>query len=121
MVLLRGLLGAKASFVPTVLNIAQCLGWAPTIRGTPGRRARRSRADSSVTEPPRSLACCWVSSRSARCSRIRTRCSTCFSRCRWARRPSRCWCCGRPIRASPTSTPPRSRSRTWRRAGTAGS
>lgn len=28
MVLLRGLLGAKASFVPTVLNIAQCLGWA---------------------------------------------------------------------------------------------
>lgn len=28
MVLLRGLLGARASFVPTVLNIAQCLGWA---------------------------------------------------------------------------------------------
>jgi NCS1 family nucleobase:cation symporter-1 len=28
MVLLRGLLGAKASFVPTVLNLAQCLGWA---------------------------------------------------------------------------------------------
>ena len=28
MVLLRGLLGAKASFVPTVLNIAQCLGWS---------------------------------------------------------------------------------------------
>jgi putative hydroxymethylpyrimidine transporter CytX len=28
MVLLRGLLGAKASFVPTALNIAQCLGWA---------------------------------------------------------------------------------------------
>jgi putative hydroxymethylpyrimidine transporter CytX len=28
MVLLRGLLGAKASFLPTVLNIAQCLGWA---------------------------------------------------------------------------------------------
>jgi putative hydroxymethylpyrimidine transporter CytX len=28
MVLMRGLLGAKASFVPTVLNIAQCLGWA---------------------------------------------------------------------------------------------
>jgi len=28
MVVLRGLLGAKASFVPTVLNIAQCLGWA---------------------------------------------------------------------------------------------
>lgn len=28
MVLLRGLLGAKASFVPTALNLAQCLGWA---------------------------------------------------------------------------------------------
>jgi putative hydroxymethylpyrimidine transporter CytX len=28
MVLLRGLLGAKASFLPTVLNVAQCLGWA---------------------------------------------------------------------------------------------
>jgi purine-cytosine permease-like protein len=28
MVLLRGLLGAKASFLPTVLNIAQCIGWA---------------------------------------------------------------------------------------------
>ncbi len=28
MVLLRGLLGAKASFLPTALNIAQCLGWA---------------------------------------------------------------------------------------------
>ncbi len=28
MVLLRGLLGARASFVPTVLNIAQCLGWS---------------------------------------------------------------------------------------------
>jgi purine-cytosine permease-like protein len=28
MVLLRGLLGAKASYVPTVLNLAQCLGWA---------------------------------------------------------------------------------------------
>jgi nucleobase:cation symporter-1, NCS1 family len=28
MVLLRGLLGTKASFLPTVLNIAQCLGWA---------------------------------------------------------------------------------------------
>jgi NCS1 family nucleobase:cation symporter-1 len=28
MVLMRGLFGAKASVVPTVLNIAQCLGWA---------------------------------------------------------------------------------------------
>lgn len=28
MVLLRGLLGTRASFLPTVLNIAQCLGWA---------------------------------------------------------------------------------------------
>ena len=28
MVLLRGLLGAKASWIPTVLNIVQCLGWA---------------------------------------------------------------------------------------------
>jgi nucleobase:cation symporter-1, NCS1 family len=28
MVLLRGLLGARASFVPTLLNLAQCLGWA---------------------------------------------------------------------------------------------
>lgn len=28
MVLLRGLLGAKASLLPTALNIAQCLGWA---------------------------------------------------------------------------------------------
>lgn len=28
MVLLRGLLGARASFLPTVLNIVQCLGWA---------------------------------------------------------------------------------------------
>lgn len=28
MVLMRGLFGAKASIVPTVLNIAQCLGWA---------------------------------------------------------------------------------------------
>ena len=28
MVLLRGLLGARASVLPTVLNIAQCLGWA---------------------------------------------------------------------------------------------
>jgi putative hydroxymethylpyrimidine transporter CytX len=28
MVLLRGLLGTKASFLPTALNIAQCLGWA---------------------------------------------------------------------------------------------
>jgi putative hydroxymethylpyrimidine transporter CytX len=28
MVLLRGLLGARASFVPTLLNIVQCLGWA---------------------------------------------------------------------------------------------
>jgi putative hydroxymethylpyrimidine transporter CytX len=28
MVLLRGLLGARASFLPTVLNIIQCLGWA---------------------------------------------------------------------------------------------
>jgi NCS1 family nucleobase:cation symporter-1 len=28
MVLMRGLLGAKASFLPTALNIAQCLGWA---------------------------------------------------------------------------------------------
>jgi NCS1 family nucleobase:cation symporter-1 len=28
MVLLRGLLGAKASFLPTVLNLAQCVGWA---------------------------------------------------------------------------------------------
>jgi nucleobase:cation symporter-1, NCS1 family len=28
MVLQRGLLGAKASFLPTVLNIAQCIGWA---------------------------------------------------------------------------------------------
>jgi putative hydroxymethylpyrimidine transporter CytX len=27
MVLLRGLLGAKASVLPTVLNIAQCIGW----------------------------------------------------------------------------------------------
>jgi nucleobase:cation symporter-1, NCS1 family len=28
MVLLRGLVGGRASFLPTVLNIAQCLGWA---------------------------------------------------------------------------------------------
>jgi putative hydroxymethylpyrimidine transporter CytX len=28
MVLMRGLLGARASFLPTILNIAQCLGWA---------------------------------------------------------------------------------------------
>lgn len=28
MVLMRGLLGAKASVLPTVLNIVQCLGWA---------------------------------------------------------------------------------------------
>src|SRR6478752_6403550 len=28
MVLMRGLLGARASFLPTALNIAQCLGWA---------------------------------------------------------------------------------------------
>jgi putative hydroxymethylpyrimidine transporter CytX len=28
MVLLRGLLGRRASYVPTVLNIAQCVGWA---------------------------------------------------------------------------------------------
>jgi hypothetical protein len=28
MVLLRGLLGARASVVPTVVNLAQCLGWA---------------------------------------------------------------------------------------------
>ena len=28
MVLLRGLLGAKASALPTILNIAQCVGWA---------------------------------------------------------------------------------------------
>ncbi|MDQ1751875.1 MAG: nucleobase:cation symporter, family [Pseudonocardiales bacterium] len=28
MVILRGVLGARASIVPTVLNIAQCLGWA---------------------------------------------------------------------------------------------
>ena len=28
MVLLRGLLGARASWVPTVLNLAQCVGWA---------------------------------------------------------------------------------------------
>ncbi|MEO9237811.1 MAG: cytosine permease, partial [Jatrophihabitantaceae bacterium] len=28
MVLLRGLLGTRASFLPTVLNIGQCLGWA---------------------------------------------------------------------------------------------
>ena len=28
MVLLRGLLGAKASVLPTILNIAQCIGWA---------------------------------------------------------------------------------------------
>ncbi|MEP6560187.1 MAG: cytosine permease [Nakamurella sp.] len=28
MVLLRGLLGGKASMLPTVLNIAQCVGWA---------------------------------------------------------------------------------------------
>lgn len=28
MVLLRGLLGGRASFLPTVLNIAQCLGWS---------------------------------------------------------------------------------------------
>lgn len=28
MVLLRGLLGGRASVLPTVLNIAQCLGWA---------------------------------------------------------------------------------------------
>src|SRR6195952_2354861 len=28
MVLLRGLLGAKASILPTILNIAQCIGWA---------------------------------------------------------------------------------------------
>lgn len=28
MVLLRGLLGARASFLPTALNIGQCLGWA---------------------------------------------------------------------------------------------
>lgn len=28
MVLVRGLIGAKASYVPTVLNLAQCLGWA---------------------------------------------------------------------------------------------
>jgi putative hydroxymethylpyrimidine transporter CytX len=28
MVLLRGLLGARASVLPTALNIAQCLGWA---------------------------------------------------------------------------------------------
>ncbi|MDQ2838323.1 MAG: cytosine permease [Actinomycetota bacterium] len=28
MVLLRGLLGTRASFLPTALNIAQCVGWA---------------------------------------------------------------------------------------------
>lgn len=28
MVLLRGVLGARASYLPTVLNIAQCVGWA---------------------------------------------------------------------------------------------
>jgi nucleobase:cation symporter-1, NCS1 family len=28
MVLLRGLLGTRASFLPTVLNIGQCIGWA---------------------------------------------------------------------------------------------
>lgn len=28
MVLLRGLLGARASFVPTAFNLAQCVGWA---------------------------------------------------------------------------------------------
>ena len=28
MVLLRGLLGRRASYVPTVLNVAQCVGWA---------------------------------------------------------------------------------------------
>ena len=28
MVLLRGLLGARVSYVPTVINLAQCVGWA---------------------------------------------------------------------------------------------
>lgn len=28
MVLLRGLLGTRASFLPTILNIGQCIGWA---------------------------------------------------------------------------------------------
>lgn len=28
MVLLRGLLGRRASALPTVLNLVQCLGWA---------------------------------------------------------------------------------------------
>src|SRR5437899_2068889 len=28
MVLLRGLLGRRASYLPTVLNIVQCVGWA---------------------------------------------------------------------------------------------
>ena len=27
MVLLRGLFGARLSYLPTVLNIAQCVGW----------------------------------------------------------------------------------------------
>src|ERR1700693_3187774 len=34
MVLLRGLFGARLSYLPTVLNIAQCLGWGLFELGT---------------------------------------------------------------------------------------
>jgi purine-cytosine permease-like protein len=47
MVLLRGLLGARASFLPTALNIAQCLGWAvfELVVISTGLQALAGRAD----------------------------------------------------------------------------
>jgi hypothetical protein len=32
MVLLRGLLGRRTSYAPTVLNLVQCVGWATFAR-----------------------------------------------------------------------------------------
>ena len=55
MVLLRGLLGAKASFLPTALNIAQCLGWAvfELVTITIGLQALTSATCRA------GCACCW--------------------------------------------------------------
>ena len=42
MVLLRGLLGRRLSYLPTVLNLMQCVGWATfEISSSPRRRRGR--------------------------------------------------------------------------------
>jgi purine-cytosine permease-like protein len=81
LVLLRGLFGARVSFLPTVLNLLQCLGWAvfelvviaaAAEQLFPGHASMR-RPTLATSAGPMSLSPAWTMSHNACKRSVRNR------------------------------------------------